>query len=145
MCTRGEARSITNTVSYVTKPRRDLARTVHRSRRGTLRPRQDGRTLGETRAVLLAVAGGESSDPTPVRGDAAADPGPAGADGLTCSERHGVGLAKREHRQGEVSRKMLQNQVASGQFDLDVDPADGFESLKNGRWTNLVHAEGFGV
>jgi hypothetical protein len=40
---------------------------------------------------------------------------------------------------------MLQNQVASGQFDLDVDPADGFGSLKNGRWTNLAHAEGFGV
>jgi hypothetical protein len=56
-----------------------------------------------------------------------------------------VSFTKREHRQGEVSRKMLQNQVASGQFDLDVDSADGFGSLKNGRWINLAHAEGFGV
>jgi hypothetical protein len=46
-------------------------------------PRQDRRTLGETRALLLAVAGGESSNPTPVRVDAPADLGPAGADGLT--------------------------------------------------------------
>jgi hypothetical protein len=40
---------------------------------------------------------------------------------------------------------MLQHQVASGQFDLDVDPADGVGSLKNGRWINLAHAEGLGV
>ena len=33
--------------------------------------------------LLLAVAGGESSDPAPVRGDVPADLGPAGADGLT--------------------------------------------------------------
>jgi hypothetical protein len=39
--------------------------------------------LGETRAVLLAVAGGESSDPTPVRGDVAEDLGAAGPDRLT--------------------------------------------------------------
>jgi len=36
-------------------------------------PRQDGRALGETRALLLAVAGGEPPNPTPVPGDAAAD------------------------------------------------------------------------
>src|SRR5450759_4535976 len=68
-------------------------------------PRQDGRALGETRAVLLAVAGGESSDPTPVRGDAPADLGPAGADGLMCGGRSGAGLTKKEHRRGEVSEK----------------------------------------
>jgi hypothetical protein len=62
-----------------------------------------------------------------------------------CGGRSRSGLTKKEHRQGEVSRKMLQNQVASGQFDLDVDPADGFGSLKNGRWINPAHAEGFGV
>ena len=65
-------------------------------------PGQDGRAVGEARAVLLAPAGGESPDPTPVRGDAAADLGAARAGGLTCSERHGVGLAKNEHRQGAV-------------------------------------------
>ena len=68
-------------------------------------PGQDGRAVGEARAVLLAPAGGESPDPTPVRGDAAADLGAARAGGLTCSERHGVGLAKNEHRQGEVCEK----------------------------------------
>ena len=68
-------------------------------------PRQDGRPAGETRALLLAPAGGESPDSAPVRGDAAADLGVAGADGLTCSERHGAGLTKKEHRQGEVSEK----------------------------------------
>jgi hypothetical protein len=103
-----------------------------------------GRLVKHAR-YLLAVVGGESSDPTPVRGDAAADLGPAGADGLPCSERHEAGLAKREHRQGEVSRKMVQNQVASGQFDLAVDPADGFGSLKHGRRIDLAHAEVLGV
>lgn len=38
------------------------------------------------RAVLLAVAGGESSDPTAVRGDVAADLGPVGPDRLTGGE-----------------------------------------------------------
>ena len=89
-----------------------------------------GSSPGETRAVLLVVAGGESSDPTPLR-DVAADLGPAGADGLTCSERHGARLAKKEHKHGEVSEKCPQNQIAYGQFDLDVDPADGLGSLKD--------------
>src|ERR1019366_666912 len=68
-------------------------------------PRQDGRALGETRALLLAVAGGESSDPTRVRGDAAADLGPAVADGLMCGGRSGARLAKRGRHTGEVSKK----------------------------------------
>src|SRR5450759_5699680 len=59
-------------------------------------PRQDGRALGETRAVLLAVSSREPSDPTPVRGDASADLGAARADGLMCSERSGAGLPKKE-------------------------------------------------
>ncbi len=41
----------------------------------------------------------------PVRGDAAADLGVAGADGLTGSGRSGAGLTQNEHRQGEVSEK----------------------------------------
>jgi hypothetical protein len=65
-------------------------------------------------AVRLAVAGGGSSDPTPLR-------------------------------QNRQPRNAPKNQVASGQFDLDVDPADGFGSLKNGRRINLTHAEGLGV
>ena len=40
-------------------------------------PRQDGRALGETRAVPLAAAGGEPPDTAPVRGDAAANLGAA--------------------------------------------------------------------
>ena len=68
-------------------------------------PRQDGRALGETRAVLLALSGREPSDPTPVRGDAAADLGAARADGLMCEGHSGAGLTKKEHRQGEVSEK----------------------------------------
>ncbi len=49
-------------------------------------PRQDRRALGETCPVLLAVAGGESSDTTPVRGDAAADLGVTRPVELTVSE-----------------------------------------------------------
>src|SRR5579864_8289520 len=45
-------------------------------------PRQDGRTAGETREVLLAPAGGEPSDAAAVRRDAPADLGAAGADRL---------------------------------------------------------------
>jgi hypothetical protein len=40
---------------------------------------------------------------------------------------------------------MPQHQAASGLFDRHVNPADGVGSLKNGRWINLAHAEGFGV
>jgi hypothetical protein len=63
-----------------------------------------GRLVKHARYYWLLLAESHS-DPTPVRGDAAADLGVAGADGLTCSERHGAGLTKKEHRQGEVSEK----------------------------------------
>ena len=44
--------------------------------------RQDRWASGEACAVLLAAVGGESPDPTPVRGDASADLGAADPDGL---------------------------------------------------------------
>src|SRR2546425_12718153 len=48
-------------------------------------PRQDGRTLCQACALLLAAVGGESSDPTPVRGDAPAHLAVTGSNGLTTS------------------------------------------------------------
>ena len=53
-----------------------------------------GRAVGKTRALLLAVPGGESPDPTPVRGDAPADLGATGPGRLTRGECKDAGLAK---------------------------------------------------
>ena len=64
-------------------------------------PRQDGWAAGQARAVLLAVAGGESSDPTPVRGNPSADLGAARADRLT-GRCHGVRLSRGRH-QGTIT------------------------------------------
>ena len=61
-------------------------------------PGQDGRAVGKTRALLLAVPGGESHDPTPVRGDAPADLGATGPGRLTRGECKDAGLAKRGHK-----------------------------------------------
>ena len=61
-------------------------------------PSQDGRAVGKTRALLLAVPGGESPDPTPVRGDAPADLGATGPGRLTRGECKDAGLAKRGHK-----------------------------------------------
>ena len=57
-----------------------------------------GRAVGKTRALLLAVPGGESPDPTPVRGDAPADLGATGPGRLTRGECKDAGLAKRGHK-----------------------------------------------
>jgi hypothetical protein len=57
------------------------------------------------RPLLLAAVGREPPDPTPVRVDAPADLGLAGADRLTGSGRSGAGLTQNEHRRGEVSEK----------------------------------------
>ena len=61
-------------------------------------PRQDWRAVSETRALLLAVPGGESPDSTPVRGDAPADLGATGPGRLTRGECEDAGLAKRGHK-----------------------------------------------
>ena len=68
-------------------------------------PRQDGRAAGQTCALLLALPGGESSDPTPVRGDAPADLGAARADGLTGERRRGPVRRTGSRNTGEVSDK----------------------------------------
>jgi hypothetical protein len=46
------------------------------------------------------------------------------------SERPGARLATKEHKHGEVSAKYPQKQVAYGQFDLDVGPADGLKDVQ---------------
>ena len=61
-------------------------------------PRQDWRAVGETRALLLAAAGGESPDSAPVRGDAPADLGATGPGRLTRGKCKDAGLAKRGHK-----------------------------------------------
>ena len=68
-------------------------------------PRQAWRAVSETRALLLPAPGGASPDSAPVRGDAAADLGPAGADRLTCGGRYGARVAKSGRHTGEVSEK----------------------------------------
>ena len=60
-------------------------------------PRQDGRAVSETCALLLAVPGGESPDSTPVRGDAPADLGAPGPGRLTRGACKDAGLATRGH------------------------------------------------
>ena len=65
-------------------------------------PCQDGWPAGETRALLLAAAGGESLDPTPVRGDASEDLGATGSGTLTRGECKDAGLATRGHKRGAV-------------------------------------------
>lgn len=62
---------------------------------------------------------------------------PLSADLVTASSRS---LAR-----AAAEARVVLKRGRSGQFDLDVDPADGFGSLKNGRRTNLAHAEGLGV
>src|ERR1035437_2632889 len=62
------------------------AATAHRelvAHQSPATPRQDGWTPRATRAVLLALPGGESPDPAPIRVDAPADLGTARADRLT--------------------------------------------------------------
>ena len=62
--------------------------------------REDRRASGEACAVLLAVAGGESPDPTPVRNDAPADLGTTGPTGLTRGEcKRAAGRRKGSSRQ----------------------------------------------
>ena len=68
-------------------------------------PCQDGWPAGETRALLLAAAGGESLDPTPVRGDASEDLGATGSGRLTRGECKDAGLATRGHKRGAVSKE----------------------------------------
>jgi hypothetical protein len=69
-------------------------------------PRQDRWAAGQARAVLLAVAGGESSDPTPVRGNPSADLGAARADRLTGDGCHGVRLDEERTQHGSGVRDM---------------------------------------
>ena len=60
----------------------------------------------------MAVAGGESCDPTPVRGDAPADLSPAGADGLTDD----WGRRRSGRRAGATGERCPTNVTESGRF-----------------------------
>ena len=90
---------------------------------------QDGWPAGETRALLLAAAGGESLDPTPVRGDASEDLGATGSGRLTRGECKDAGLATRGHKRGAVSKE------CPGSTDLQ--PAARQRGLSDGlrTWT----------
>ena len=92
-------------------------------------PCQDGWPAGETRALLLAAAGGESLDPTPVRGDASEDLGTTGAGRLTRGECKDAGLATRGHKREAVSTE------CPGSTDLQ--PAARQRGLSDGlrAWT----------
>lgn len=76
---------------------------------------QNRRPAGQTRAVLLANAGGESSNPTRVRVDASADLGAARADGLTRHESPDHVERRRECRDRIGVRETSKNQP----FPLD--------------------------
>src|SRR5450759_823082 len=69
-------------------------------------PRQDGWAAGHARPLLLAPAGREPPDPTPVRGDAPADLGAARADRLTGGGCHGVRLGEERTQGGSGVREM---------------------------------------
>lgn len=69
---------------------------------------QDRWAYGEACAVLLAAVGGESPDPTPVRGDASADLGAADPDGP--NRRTLTGESGEEAEQGwKAAREMSRN------------------------------------
>jgi hypothetical protein len=62
--------------------------------------------------VSMAPAGRESSDPTPVRVDVAADLGAARADGLTRGDATELVLAKKGRKTAEVSEKCRGRRLA---------------------------------
>ena len=93
-------------------------------------PRQDGRALGETRAVPLAAAGGEPPDTAPVRGDAAANLGAADPSELTVDECSEERWRKKEHRHGEVSEKCSGTELIQVDVRPGRSPALGFRALE---------------
>ena len=103
-------------------------------------PRQDGWAAGQALPVLLAPAGREPPDPTPVRVDAPADLGAARADRLT-GERCRRPWAKRGRKAGEVSVRMS---VASCRA-LKFGPPGGFFDARSIRGGILTRARMVGV
>ena len=87
-------------------------------------PRQDRRAVGQARPVLLAAAGRESSDPTPVRGDAAADLGAAGPGRLTGRRRTPAGD---KPSAGKGVREMRWNRAISSRFQAGTGHGSGFQ------------------
>ena len=97
---------------------------------------EDRRASGETRAVLLAVAGGESSDPTPVRNDAPADPGITGRNGLRRGECNKA-AGRRKGSKGERPRNALERKI---QLQVSANQADG--PPRAATEIDLLHSEG---
>ena len=79
---------------------------------------ENRRPAGEARQILLAPAGGRSSEPAALRRDAAEDLGAAGAGRLTRG-RVQRRLAKKGHRCGAVSEKCPESS-GSGRFHVSV-------------------------
>jgi hypothetical protein len=73
------------------KPGREFEAGMGEARLGD---REDRRTSGETRTILLAVAGGESSNPTPAWNDVPADLGGTCVDRLTGDLTDAIGEKK---------------------------------------------------
>ena len=83
-----------------------------------------GGRLVQARPVLLAAAGRESSDPTPVRGDAAADLGAAGPGRLTGRRRTPAGD---KPSAGRGVREMRWNRAVSSRFQAGTGHGSGFQ------------------
>ena len=79
---------------------------------------ENRRPAGEARQILLAPAGGRSSEPAALRRDAAEDLGAAGAGRLTRG-RVQRRLAKKGHKCGAVSEKCPESS-GSGRFHVSV-------------------------
>src|SRR5215471_21227011 len=84
---------------------------------------EDGRAVGEACTVLLAVAGREPPDATPLRHDAPADLGAAGPNKLTRIKRSCWG------KKAQARRGVRWN-GNFGQLHIDASPPQGLLSWK---------------
>ena len=102
-------------------------------------PRQDGRAAGQARQVLLAPAGGEPPDPTPVRSDAPADLGTTDRNGL---RRGACNKAAGRRKRGSGFREMPRN-GGSSRLQVSANQADGPPRAARNQFASLGRACGF--
>lgn len=104
---------------------------------------EDGRAIGETRPLLLALAGRRSSDAAGVRGDSSKDLGAAPADWIGWGGREGNRL-KEGGWDGEVSKKSLAMSPC-GHFsyreEADLAPFLGYRSRSDGQNSRSRHKQ----
>jgi hypothetical protein len=91
------------------------------------------RASGETRAVLLAVAGGESPDPTPVRNDAPADLGTTGRNGLRRGECNKAAGAKKGLK-GRSGVREMPRYGSCSRLQVSANQADGLSGLRRNQF-----------